>query len=38
MPLVVEGKRDRKSTEFLVNTFKTPQNIEKKKVDIPQVL
>lgn len=36
-PLVLEGKRDRKSTDFLMNTFKAPQSGEKKKIDIPQV-
>lgn len=35
-PLVLEGKRDRKSTDFLMNTFKAPQSGEKKKIDIPQ--
>jgi hypothetical protein len=37
-PLVLEGKRVRKSTEFLSNTINTPQSIEKKKIEIPQVL
>lgn len=35
-PLVVEGKRVRKSTEFLSNSI-TVHSAEKKKIEIPKV-
>ena len=36
-PLVVEGKRARKSTEFLSNSI-TVHSAEKKKIEIPKVV